>query len=82
MFSVAAVHELTHLFTAYLAQGSQKVFPYTPPQVTFLGVQTRVGDEGGFPREESGRWLESQLWGGWIEFYRDIDDNGCMSPYL
>ncbi|CRK36813.1 hypothetical protein BN1723_015135, partial [Verticillium longisporum] len=74
MFSLAMAHELTHLFVAYLAQGNLEDAAYTPPEVSFANYGSVPGDAGEV-RGESGRWLESQLWGGAIEFYRDIEDD-------
>lgn len=72
-------HELTHLFVAYLARGNSERDAYTPPPVTFADYAPPP-TAGGVPGGESGRWLEGQLWGGAIEFYRDVnDDNGQVS---
>ncbi|KAL2692444.1 hypothetical protein Neosp_002853 [[Neocosmospora] mangrovei] len=80
MFAVATAHELTHIFVAYLAQGRDEIESYTPPSVSYLNY-TGLRDQAGIPLSgESGRWLESRLFGGSIEFYRDIsDDPGQVS---
>lgn len=80
MFAVATTHELTHLFVAYLAQGRDEIDSYTPPSVSYLNY-TGLRDQAGILLSgESGRWLESRLFGGSIEFYRDIsDDHGQVS---
>ena len=73
MFSLAAAHELTHLFVGYLAQGSDDYDTYTPPRVTYLnygGSASSVLMLG-----ESGRYLESTLFGGSLEFYWDVEDD-------
>ncbi|KAF5662689.1 Stem cell self-renewal Piwi [Fusarium heterosporum] len=77
MFAVATSHELTHLFVGYLAQGQDIIGSYTPPEVSYLNYNG-IRDRNGLPvTGESGRWLESRLFGGSIEFYRDVsDDNG------
>jgi hypothetical protein len=83
LFAVATAHELTHVFVAYLAQGQDVIDSYTPPQVSYLNY-TGLSDDTGRPiTGESGRWLESRLFGGSIEFYRDSsDDSGqvCLKP--
>ncbi|KAK7417278.1 hypothetical protein QQX98_004712 [Neonectria punicea] len=77
MFAVTTAHELTHLFVGYLAQGQDSIDSYTPPRVSYLNY-AGLRDQYGVPFSgESGRWLESRLFGGSIEFYRDVsDDNG------
>ncbi|KAK3997443.1 hypothetical protein QBC44DRAFT_396820 [Cladorrhinum sp. PSN332] len=76
LFSVAAAHELTHAFVAYLSGAATTFNSSTPPSVSFLdyGIQQIAnGGAGG----ESGRWFENKLFGGSLECYRDIkDDNG------
>lgn len=70
MFAIATAHELTLLFVGYLAQGQDTTQSYTPPTLSYLNY---AGPSWG----ESGRWLESHLLGGSVEFYRDIlDDDG------
>jgi hypothetical protein len=68
MFAIATAHELTHLFVGYLAQGQDTTQSYTPPTLSYLNY---AGPSWG----ESGRWLESHLFGGSVEFYRDISDD-------
>ncbi|RSM08105.1 hypothetical protein CEP52_004888 [Fusarium oligoseptatum] len=77
MFAIATAHELTHLFVGYLAQGQDSTLSYTPPTLSYLNYT-------GPSRGESGRWLESLLFGGSIEFYRDsLDDDGQAGiPYI
>ncbi|WAO85973.1 Hypothetical protein NCS54_00322700 [Fusarium falciforme] len=77
MFAIATAHELTHLFVGYLAQGQDTTQSYTPPTVSYLNY---AGPSWG----ESGRWLESHLFGGSVEFYRDkSDDDGQAGiPYV
>ncbi|KAM0426359.1 hypothetical protein ACHAPT_008400 [Fusarium lateritium] len=75
MFAVATAHELTHLFVGYLAQGQDTIDSYTPPGVSYLNYAGFRDQEGIPPSGESGRWLESCLFGGSIEFYRDISDD-------
>jgi hypothetical protein len=71
MFAMATAHELTHLFVGYLAQGeSYKPGSYTPPNVSYLNYG-QEGSGGELPLGESGRFLESRLFGGSIEYYRD-----------
>ncbi|KAK5999098.1 hypothetical protein PT974_01486 [Cladobotryum mycophilum] len=48
----------------------------TPPTVTFLNYSGLVQENSLIPRGESGRWLESSLFGGSLEFYRDTADDG------
>ncbi|KAK4444018.1 hypothetical protein QBC34DRAFT_475977 [Podospora aff. communis PSN243] len=72
-FSVATAHELVHLFTSYLAQGSDSDGSYTPPQLSHLNYGRR---EGNAVMGESGRWFENSLFGGSLEFYRDPNDDG------
>ncbi|RSL56221.1 hypothetical protein CEP54_008975 [Fusarium duplospermum] len=78
-FAIATAHELTHLFVGYLAQGQDTTQSYTPPTLSYLNY---AGPSWG----ESGRWLESRLFGGSIEFYRDVsDDDGQRKagiPYV
>ncbi|KAF5725080.1 hypothetical protein FMUND_174 [Fusarium mundagurra] len=78
MFAVATLHELTHLFVAYLAQGSDDPDSYTPPNVSYLNYVGLIDPQTNRPMTgESGRWIECYLFGGSIEFYRDVsDDNG------
>ncbi|KAL5586535.1 hypothetical protein FOBRF1_016405 [Fusarium oxysporum] len=78
MFAVATSHELTHLFVAYLAQGSDELDSYTPPTVSYLNYVGLTDTQTNRPLTgESGRWIEGYLFGGSIEFYRDVsDDNG------
>ncbi|KAF5648847.1 Stem cell self-renewal Piwi [Fusarium sp. NRRL 25303] len=85
MFAVATLHELTHLFVAYLAQGSDDPNSYTPPDVSYLNYVGLVDPETNRSMTgESGRWIEGYLFGGSIEFYRDVsDDNGQAGiPHL
>lgn len=85
MFAVATLHELTHLFVAYLAQGSDDPNSYTPPDVSYLNYVGLVDPQTNRPMTgESGRWIEGYLFGGSIEFYRDVsDDNGQAGiPHL
>ncbi|PCD26721.1 hypothetical protein AU210_013143 [Fusarium oxysporum f. sp. radicis-cucumerinum] len=84
LFAVATAHELTHVFVAYLAQGQDVIDSYTPPQVSYLNY-TGLSDDTGRPiTGESGRWLESRLFGGSIEFYRDSSDDSGQAgiPYI
>ncbi|CAM1503227.1 Fc.00g080030.m01.CDS01 [Cosmosporella sp. VM-42] len=85
MFGVATSHELCHAFVAYLSQNSQSLYGYTPPGISHLnyGVSTRGEDEvieGG----EAGRWFENRLFGGSLEFYRDLreDDGQLGIPHI
>lgn len=76
MFAVATAHELCHAYVGYLAQGDSAIESYTPPEVSYLNYQ--VQHEGPLLENvsgESGRWFESQLFGGSLEFYRDPNDN-------
>ncbi|KAI8724197.1 hypothetical protein NCS52_00277400 [Fusarium sp. LHS14.1] len=77
MFAVATAHELTHLFVGYLAQGQDSTQSYTPPTLSHLNY---AGPSWG----ESEHWLESRLFGGSIEFYRDISDYDGQAgiPYV
>jgi hypothetical protein len=78
MFAVATSHELTHLFIGYLAQGQDTIESYTPPEISYLNYNG-LKDRNGRPiTGESGRWLESRLFGGSIEFYRDASDDNVQ----
>jgi hypothetical protein len=77
-FGVGTAHELVHLFTTYLAQGSDNDFSYTPPEFSHLNYGGIT--ENGVRRGESGRWFENSLFGGSMEFYRDpADDNNQVN---
>ncbi|KAF5536509.1 hypothetical protein FNAPI_11719 [Fusarium napiforme] len=81
LLAVATAHELTHVFITYLAQGQDVIDSYTPPQVSYLNYVGLTDDENLPVTGESGRWLESRLFGGSIEFYRDSsDDSGQCCP--
>ena len=81
MFAIATAHELTHLFVGYLAQGDDGFLSYTPPQISYLNYGG-VGDNN-LEFGEAGRWFERRLFGGSIEFYRDVqDDHGQVSSDL
>lgn len=74
MFSCATLHELAHLFVCYLNKGA---CGHTPRQICYLDYGQQALDEasGQFIHvSESGRWLESVMYGGSIEFYRDPRD--------
>ncbi|KAF4468893.1 hypothetical protein FALBO_4209 [Fusarium albosuccineum] len=76
MFAVATAHELCHAFVAYLSQNEVELGGYTPPNVSYLNYQVQYSTARG-PNGESGRWFESILFGGSIEFYRnERDDHG------
>lgn len=75
MLAVATTHELTHVFVGYLAQGQDDFDSYTPRQVSYLNYSGLQRPDGQPLTGESGRWLESRLFGGSIEFYRDISDD-------
>lgn len=61
MFACATLHEMAHFFICYLFRGN---FPNTPPGTTYLDYAQEPGGE-------SGRWLESQLFGGALEYMTD-----------
>ncbi|KPM42508.1 hypothetical protein AK830_g4046 [Neonectria ditissima] len=84
MLAVATAHELTHLFVGYLAQGHDTVVSYTPPAVSYLNYAGLNDMYGHMLTGESGRVLESRLFGGSIEFYRDISDDKDQAgiPYI
>jgi hypothetical protein len=81
LFALATAHELCHGFVAYLGQNREGRSD-TPPAVTATGY-SRVDRQGVF-WGEAGRWLETALFGGTIEFYRDVsqDDKQAGMPYL
>lgn len=70
MFACATLHEMAHMFVGYLSLDSQE---HTPPRVSYLDYGGHVINEEGVPIQvgESGRWLEANLYGGSIEYYRD-----------
>lgn len=74
MFAVATAHELCHAFVGYLAQNSDAIESYTPPNVSFLNYQAHHAGARS-ANGESGRWFEAELFGGSLEFYRDPNDN-------
>ncbi|KAF4497552.1 hypothetical protein FAGAP_6282 [Fusarium agapanthi] len=79
LLAVVTAHELTHVFITYLAQGQDVIESYTPPQVSYLNY-VGLSDDDNLPvTGESGRWLESRLFGGSIEFYRDSSDDSGQS---
>lgn len=87
MFAVATAHELTHLFVAYLAGGSNDNNSRTPPEVSHLNYWGSMDEDGRPETGESGRWLENQLFGGSVEFYRDVRDDAnqvslALLPHL
>ena len=73
--ALTVAHELTHFFVAYLAQGRTTSDTYTPPTVSYLNYAAEVDGAGAPTVGESGRWLENVLFGGSIEFYRDVEDD-------
>ncbi|AEO71878.1 uncharacterized protein THITE_2124754 [Thermothielavioides terrestris NRRL 8126] len=83
MFGCATAHELCHAFVGYLAQGDSDDYSrYTPPNVNYLnyaqgnrGVWEEDDEQDRIQPGESGRWFERQLFGGSLEFYRDINDD-------
>ncbi|KAF5721624.1 Stem cell self-renewal Piwi [Fusarium globosum] len=84
LLAVATTHELTHVFITYLAQGQDVIESYTPPEVSYLNY-IGLSDGDNHPMTgESGRWLESRLFGGSIEFYRDSSDDSGQAgiPYI
>lgn len=64
---------MAHLFVAYLALGNSH---NTPRRVTHSNYGRRVRQGRNVViYGESGRWLENTLYGGAIEFYRDIQES-------
>lgn len=82
LFGVATAHELCHLFVTYLAGGRQEAESYTPPRVSYLNYYGEVDANNQPVIGESGRWVENRLFGGSIEFYRNVreDDNQVRKP--
>jgi hypothetical protein len=70
MFACTTLHQLAHLFVCYLSLGNH---PDQPPTVTYLNYGVGINPRTGKPRftKESGRWLETELYGGAVVFYRD-----------
>jgi hypothetical protein len=61
---ITVAHEILHLLTGYL---TGKKLPGTPPSISLDSYgNTRTG--------ESGRWWESKVLGGVVEFYEDKKD--------
>lgn len=78
LFAAATAHEMTHIFVAFLAGGSDDYRNYTPPGVSHLTyAQPSIN---GVRLGESGRHLENRLFGGSLEFFRDPqEDDGQVS---
>jgi hypothetical protein len=74
--AITVAHEIIHLLIGYLTGKKQ---PHTPPEVSLAPYGTMVTGE-------SGRYWESLLLGGVVEFYEDSQDPlGNMqagTPYL
>ena len=81
MVGATTAHELCHVFSAYLSQ-CRGEHAYTPPAINHLNyhVQQNAHQRPSVPAGESGRWVESRLFGGALEYYRDgNDDDGQVS---
>ena len=68
IFANRFLHEIAHIFVTYLDKGRSN----TPPRIR--------AEVGGYSREdmgEAGRYLETTLFGGTLEYYRDhaMDDS-------
>jgi hypothetical protein len=91
MFGAAFAHELCHVFVCFLAGESRAdEDSYTPPAVTAPGYSQHLRRGGGAATirgGESGRWVEQLLYGGNLEFFRDVgrgdgDEQVRMKPPL
>ncbi|OAQ63024.1 hypothetical protein VFPPC_08938 [Pochonia chlamydosporia 170] len=70
MFACATAHELAHLFVCYLSLGKDV---HTPRRVVHLDYHQAVMVQGQrVIVGESGRWLEAALYGGSLEYFRDV----------
>ncbi|CAF9939239.1 hypothetical protein IMSHALPRED_001266 [Imshaugia aleurites] len=75
IFANTFLHEIAHIFVTYLDKGRSN----TPPRIR--------AEVGGYSREdmgEAGRHLETTLFGGTLEYYRDhaMDDNQPGVPHI
>ncbi|KAF5974962.1 hypothetical protein FBULB1_7589 [Fusarium bulbicola] len=76
MFATATAHEICHIFLGFISQQGRHGRLATPPSITHLDYgRGQPGDIDGLAQGESGRWVESKLFGGSLEFYQDRDDD-------
>jgi hypothetical protein len=80
LFAAPTAYELMHAFVALLAGASNTPDKYTPPETTHLNYGQPAVPGRSIGAGESGRFMERLLFGGSLEFYRDLnDDNGQVS---
>jgi hypothetical protein len=64
MFACGLVHETAHIVITWLSNGRED----TPPSIGVAGYNNRGNNRG-----EAGRRLELELFGGTLEYYRDLN---------